>query len=180
MNESTRFKEWIIRAEFSRDTEHLELERFTRPLRVAGKNTPCDLNDLTIGQMVQLSECKNGKEMFYLTCEVLLSLTRKEVDECFAVDIVRFCGWVLSQVKIINTLFDSVKGKPSKEEELAGINELKFGVFGLIDWYALRMGITDHEEVTKVTWGRVYKCLEMDNKTKEFKERLAKIYKDEH
>ena len=77
MNESTRFKEWIVRAEFSRDTEHLELERFTRPLRVAGKNTPSDLNDLTIGQMVQLSECKNGKEMFYLTCEVLLSLTRK-------------------------------------------------------------------------------------------------------
>ena len=80
----------------------------------------------------------------------------------------------------INALFDSVKGKPTKEEEKAGIDKLKFGVFGLIDWYALRMGITDHEEVTKVPWGRGYKCLEMDNKRHEFDKRLAKIYEDEH
>ena len=80
----------------------------------------------------------------------------------------------------INKLFDSVKSKPTKEEERAGIENLKFGVFGLIDWYALRMGITDHEEVTKVTWGRVYKCLEMDNKKRDFEKRLAEVYRNEH
>lgn len=180
MNESTRFKEWIVRAEFSKDVEHLKLEEMTRPLKVAGAKTPNDLNEMTIGQMVQLSECKTSRDLFYITCKVLLNLDEKEVNNAFAVDVVRFCGWVLGQIKFINNLFDSVKSKPTAEEERAGINALSFGVFALIDWYALRMGIADHEEVTKITWSRVYKCLEMDYKKREFEKRLAKVYENEH
>ena len=180
MDTSTRFREWIVRAEFSRDTERLELEKLTRPLKVGKVRTPDNLDNMTIGQMVQLADCKNVRDMFYTVCRVLLGTNKEQVDDSWAVDVVRFCGWVAGRLQRINALFDSVKGKPTKEEEKAGIDKLKFGVFGLIDWYALRMGITDHEEVTKVTWGRVYKCLEMDNKRHEFDKRLAKIYEDEH
>ncbi|MCI6672417.1 MAG: hypothetical protein MSG77_07760 [Prevotella sp.] len=180
MDKGTKFKEWIIRAEFSHDTANIELEKLTRPLRVGSIRTPIDLNDMTIGQMVQLSECKNGREMFYIVCGVLLGMKQKQVDDCRAVDVVRFCGWVAGRLKQINALFDSVKSKPTTEEEKAGVSSLNFGVFGLIDWYALRMGITDHEEVTNVTWGRVYKCLEMDMKKREFDKRLAKVYEAEH
>ena len=104
----------------------------------------------------------------------------KKVDDCFAVEVVRFVGWVLGKVKTINELFDKAKSQPSDEEIRAGINQLNFGIFGLIDWYALRMGITDHEEVTKVPWGRVYKCLDMDKRTNDYRKKLQKVYEDEH
>lgn len=180
MDTSTKFKEWIVRAEFSRDAEYLELEKLTRPLIVGRVRTPESLEDMTIGQMVQLADCKGSRDMFYTACRVLLGMNKEQVDECWAVDVVRFCGWAAGRLERINALFDSVKNKPTKQEEKAGIDNLKFGVFGLIDWYALRMGITDHEEVTKITWGRVYKCLEMDMKKHEFDKRLAKVYEDEH
>ena len=180
MDASVKFKEWIVRAEHSRDTKQLELEKLTRPLKVGNVRTPESLEAMTIGQMVQLSDCKSGRDMFYNACRVLLGMDKECVDECWAVDVVRFCGWVAGRLQHINALFDSVKNKPTREEEKAGIDKLKFGVFGLIDWYALRMGIADHEEVTKVTWGRVYKCLEMDMERREFDKRLAKVYEDEH
>lgn len=180
MNKNITFSQWIIRAEFSNDIEHLPLESFTRPLRIGRISTPTSLDDMTIGQMVQMSSCKSGRDMFYTVCRVLLGMSAKQVDSSKAVDVVRFCGWVLGKVKVINDLFDSVKSKPTAEEERAGISKLAFGIFGLIDWYALRMGIADHEEVTNVTWVRVYKCLDMDNKKREFEKRLAKVYNDEH
>ena len=92
----------------------------------------------------------------------------------------RFVGWVVESVKKINDMFDRIKIKPSSEQQRAGIEDLNFGIFGLVDWYAKRMGITDHEDVMSVTWVRVYKCLEMDNKTSEFQKRLIKVYEDEH
>ena len=180
MDKSTRFREWIVLVEFSKDIETLEIEKLTRPLKVGKVETPANLEEMTIGQMVQLSECKGWREMFYTTCAVLLGMSKKDVDKCWAVDVVRFCGWVAGRVHKINALFDSVKSKPTVEEEKAGVDKLQFGVFGLIDWYALRMGITDHEEVVGVTWVRVYKCLEMDNKRREFEKRLSKVYEDEH
>lgn len=180
MDASIRFKEWIVRAEFSKDAESLKLEKFTCPRKVGKKIPPKNLDDMTIGQMVQMSNCMNGRDMFYIVCRVLLEMDKREVNECWAIDIVRFVGWVLGRVKVINDLFDSVKSKPTPEEERAGIGRLKFGIFGMVDWYATRMGITDHEEVMGVTWVRVYKCMEMDTKRMEFERRLAKIYQNEH
>ena len=69
---------------------------------------------------------------------------------------------------------------PTAEEIRAGINKMNFGVFGMIDWYARRMGITDHEEVMSVPWVRVYKCLDMDSQTNEYHKRLTKIRNDEY
>lgn len=165
---------------FSKDIEGLELEKCTRPLKVGKVPTPSNLDDMTIGQMVQMSDCKTGADLFYRVCEVMLGMNMEHVDNCLAVEVVRFVGWVLGRVKIINGLFDKAKSKPSDEELMAGINQLKFGIFGLIDWYALRMGITDHEEVMKVPWGRVYKCLDMDKRTNDYRKKLQKVYEDEH
>lgn len=179
MKKDITFKRWILRAEFSKDTESLQFEKMTNPLYVGKVKTPENLDDMTIGQMVQLGDCKGGREMFYTVCRVLLGMDKAHVDRCSAVEVVRFCGWVGGAVQRINALFDSVKTKPTAEEERAGISKLQFGVFGLIDWYAQRMGITDHEEVTTVTWGRVFQCLKMDNETKNFEKRLMKVYEDE-
>ena len=52
---------------------------------------------------------------------------------------------------------------------------MNFGLFGLLDYYAQRMGITDHEEVERVPWIRVYKCLDMDAERTRFERRLRNI-----
>ena len=180
MRGGEKFKHWVVVATFSKEAEKLRLEKCTRPLAVGGIPTPANLDDMTIGQMVQMSDCKTGAQLFYRVCKVLLGMEAEQVDDCLAVEVVRFVGWVLGRVEVINDLFDKAKSKPSDEEVRAGINLLKFGIFGLIDWYALRMGITDHEEVMSVPWGRVYKCLDIDTRTKDFKKKLQKVYEDEH
>ena len=67
----------------------------------------------------------------------------------------------------------------TSEQMRAGIDRLNFGVFGLIDWYARRMGITDHDEVLKVPVLRVYQCLKMDKEQQEYENRLAKVIRGE-
>ena len=180
MEKEITFREWAILSKFSSNTENLDMIGFTNPGKIGKFETPKDLNSMTIGQMVELSTCKNGIETFYKACEVLVKMSRKEVDESKATEVVRFVGWVVESVKKINDMFDRIKIKPSSEQQRAGIEDLNFGIFGLVDWYAKRMGITDHEDVMSVTWVRVYKCLEMDNKTSEFQKRLIKVYEDEH
>lgn len=178
MDIKTNFKTWLVLANHAQDLDGLHLETLTRPLKVGKHTTPENLNEMTMGQMIDLSELKTGSEMFYKVCEVLLGMPPKEVNKCAAVEVVRFVGWAAGTVKKINNLFDAVKNKPEKEEIQAGINKLSFGIFGLIDWYAQRMGITDHDEVLHVHWGRVYQCLKMDNETGQYRKRLDKIYTD--
>ena len=75
----------------------------------------------------------------------------------------------------INKLFASTSVPPTAEEQQAGADSLNFGPFGLLDYYALRMGITDHEAVEYVPWVRVYKCLDMDAMKMRYERRLRKI-----
>lgn len=180
MKKNVCFKRWLVVALVSSNIEELNLEKLERPDEVAGVATPENLNEMTVGQMLALSDLKDAGDMFYKVCEVLLGLDRKRTAKASAVQVVRFVGWVLGRVKEINRLFEKTKGNPSPEEIRAGIKNLNFGVFGMIDWYAKRMGITDHEEVMKVPWLRLYKCLDMDNQMNEYQKRLIKIQSDEY
>ena len=49
------------------------------------------------------------------------------------------------------------------DEIKAGFDKIDNGVFGLIDWYARRMGIHDHEEAQKTSWLIVYQCMKIDH-----------------
>lgn len=179
MKRKTKFREWFAIAIHSEDMKALKLEELTRPMKVAGRRTPENLNEMTVGQMAELSTLKDGAEMFYKVCGVLLGMTPKQVDSAKAVDVVRFVGWVLGQIKCINNLFDKAKLVPTQQERKAGIEHLNFGVFGMVDWYAKRMGISDHDKVMDVSWMRLYKCLDMDNKTTMFNRKLTKVYESE-
>lgn len=80
----------------------------------------------------------------------------------------------------ISKLFAKAKGTPTEREKKAGIDKLSFGLFGLLDWYALRMGITNHDDVLPVPWMRVYKCLDMDEKKALFNKKLQEVISDEY
>lgn len=180
MRKDVCFKDWLTIALMSDDVEALNLEGMSRPYEVAGVMTPENLNEMTVGQMLDLSGLNDARQMFYSVCGVLLGLERSQTANARAVEVVRFVGWVLGRVKEINRLFEKAKGKPTQEEIRAGIQKMDFGVFGMIDWYARRMGISDHEKVMSVPWLRLYKCLDMDNQTVEFNKRLQKVLSDEH
>ena len=68
-----------------------------------------------------------------------------------------------------------MQSKPTAKEKQAGVEKLQFGLFGILDWYAKRMGITDHDDVLTVPWLRIYKCMDMDNKVEQYQRRLNDI-----
>ena len=123
------------------------LEKLPKPATVGRVKTPATLNDLSMGELMQLQGIRTGK-------------------------------WVAREVERINKLFASASVPPTPEEKKAGYDRLNFGLFGLVDYYALRMGITDHEAVERVPWVRVYKCMDMDARRMVVERRLRKILMD--
>ena len=79
----------------------------------------------------------------------------------------------------MNKLFESLTPQATAKEKQAGIDTLHFGLFGMLDWYALRMGITNHDEVLQVPWMRIYTCMEMDNLRHAYERRYSKITSEE-
>lgn len=175
MNVKTKYRYWKTVAPCT----GFKLEAFTRPARVGKHDTPATLDDLTIGQLLSLSQ-QSGDSVVYMAAEYILQMTPKEVDNARAVDVVRFFGWVYGELQRMQKMFDALNDTPTAEEKRAGADSLNFGVFALVDWYALRMHITDHEEALKTPWGRVYKCLEMDTKKRRYEQKLMEIQNDEH
>lgn len=85
-------------------------------------------------------------------------------------------NFVKNEVNRVNSLFASIKPTHSSDEIAAGINDLNFGTFGVLDWYARRMGITNQDEVFSVPWIRIYTCMKNDNEKNEYESRLHKQY----
>ena len=173
MDRNTKFGYWIRVAPLT----GFKIGKFTRPSFVGDVQTPENLNGLTIGQLIDLSELGDNNESLYKIIETVLGMSRDSIDNARAVDVVRFVGWVSSEVEKINRIFGGVdKGiKPTQQEKQAGIDTLKFGLFGMLDWYAVRMGIDDQDKVLDVPWMRIYKCMDMDNKRRAYEIRLNKI-----
>lgn len=179
MNINTTFGYWAVVASLA----GWKLDRavqYTRPAYVGKKAVPENLNDLTIGQLMELSTLQDATACIYDICRIVLNMTAKEVNKARAFDVVRFVAFVTKEVERINKIFESTNTKPTPEEERAGIHSLKFGLFGMLDWYAQRMGITDHDAVAAVPWLRVYKCLDMDNKKQLYNKRLQEVYNNEY
>jgi hypothetical protein len=42
------------------------------------------------------------------------------------------------------------------------------------------MGVTNHDDVERVPWVRVYKCMQMDAETEAFNRRLNDVYRQEN
>ena len=171
MDKNTTFGYWLTIAQAAR----YEMKKHTRPMFVADRKTPETLNEITIGQLIELSEIGDTDESFYKITSIILGMTKEETNKARAVEVVRFVGWVVSEVERINKLFDKIQAKPTAKEQRAGVERLNFGLFGMIDWYARRMGIQNHDEVFNVPWARIYKCMDMDAKTRDYERRLQEI-----
>ena len=175
MDKNTTFKYWLAVA---RHTSY-KIGKQPRPAFVGGKRVPDNLNQLSIGQLIDLSQLSDSEESLYQIVTTVLGLSHKEVEQARAFDVVRFVGWVSGEVERINKIFESTNTKPTAREKKAGIEQLNFGLFGMIDWYAKRMGIQDHDQVLSTPWLRIYKCIDMDNKRNQYERRYQEIMNDE-
>lgn len=175
MDINTTFDYWLRVAPFA----GFKVGKFSRPEFVGSHQTPRNLNELTIGQLIDLSSLGDTNESMYKVVGAVLGLSHDEVAKSKAVEVVRFVGWVYSEVEKINKIFGSTNKKPTAIEKRAGIDSLKFGLFGMLDWYAVRMGIQDHDQVLKTPWLRIYKCMDMDNRKRAYEIRLRKLEAEE-
>lgn len=174
-------KDFLILSDVSSSQEEItsQMEKLPRPVKVGDVATPDTLNDLTFGQLIKLQSISTTMDVILLPCRELLGLTDEEIMMCDAEQVMGFSMWAAKQVEKINNLFASTSVPPTPEEARAGIEQMQFGMFGLIDYFATRMGITDHEQVESVPWVRIYKCLDIDAKRYVFQRRLRKILSEE-
>lgn len=170
-------KDFLIVGNIATNTVEIQkqIERLPKPYSVCQVVTPSTLNDLTMGELMELQEISTEKELLFVPCRILLGLNEPKVMEVDIEEVLGFVYWVAKEMERINKLFSSTSVPPTSEEKQAGSDLLNFGPFGLIDYYAQRMGITDHETVEHVPWIRVYKCLDMDAKKVRFERRLRNI-----
>lgn len=171
-------KEFLILIDVASNSAELleQIKALPKPSLIEGIPIPDNLNDLTIGQLMKLQSIDDISDCLFIPCHIILGFSHNRVEKCKAEEILALSAWVAKEVNRITKLFESTSIQPTQEEKRAGVDKLSFGLFGLIDYYAIRMGITDHEQVESVPWVRVYKCLDMDAEKIRYERRLRVIY----
>lgn len=154
----------------------MKLERLVKPTYLSGKRVPDSLNDITIGQLLMLQYMSTDADFMLKPASIIMDIQEEVLLKEQAEKVIGFSYWVAKEVERINELFKNTSISPTPEEKQAGVERLNFGSFGIIDWFAQRMGITDHSEVENVPWVRIYKCLDMDAKRFVYERRLREIY----
>lgn len=152
------------------------LSKSSKPDFICGKEVMANLNMITYGELDDLSRIGSNDDPGVKTLGILLDIDPVDVYQANVFDVFGFLNFVKEEVLRINTLFSNIKTTHTSEEIAAGIETLNFGTFGVVDWYARRMGITNHDEVYSIPWIRIYTCMKNDNEKSEYESRLHKQY----
>lgn len=164
-------------SEGTRKEQYEAMVSLPRPLSVCGRDVPKDLNLITYGQLDDLHDTPSGAEAIVNCCTVILGVEAQAVLLERADRVLWFASFCNREVERINKLFSAIRADYEPEERMAGIDKLRFGSFGVLDWYARRMGITDQNEVRGVPWVRIYQCMKNDNEQGRYEKRLREVYK---
>jgi hypothetical protein len=133
-----------------------------------------NLNSLTWAQLAKIQSCKTEEQLLAVTAKELLNLTEADLKNSTAFDVIAFILFIQSELERIIKLFDKIKHNPTSEEKQAGIENLNFGLFGTLDWWAKRMSIT-HEQAEQTPWIRIYTCMKNDNQTAIYQRKLTDV-----
>lgn len=152
-----------------------ELKEIKCPAQIGGRNAPQDLNDITLGQLIELEAIAAEKGVFAAIAKVLLGKDEAWAMKAPAMEMLGLRNMVVAEQDRIAALFASLTRDHTAAEIMAGVESLNFGMFGLADWYARRMGISDHDDAFNTPWIRVWQCRKNDIEESEYRERLQKI-----
>lgn len=156
------------------DDQIAALKEIATPARIGGKQAPQDLNDITLGQLVQLESIGAEKGVFCAISVVLLGKGEDWAMKAPAIEMLGLRNMVVSEQERIAGLFQSLSREPEAAEIMAGIDKMNFGMFGLADWYARRMGISNHDDAFNTPWVRIWQCRKNDIEENEYQKRLQK------
>lgn len=148
------------------------------PKKFNRRDVPDTLQMVTFGTLTQLQQAADSNDYLKTCCKLVSVLTgvdERVVASRRAYDVLGIVNMIQSEMERIGKLFQSLQGDHSSDEVAAGIERLEFGAFGIVDWYAQRMGIIDHEEVFATPWARIYQCMKIDHEQGEFEKRYRKI-----
>lgn len=157
------------------DIIRMDLESIPKPERFMKHKLPDDLNHLNMGELITLQSIRTTYDLLTVPAKVLFGADERQILNADAIQVLGLGIWVSKEIKRINKLFAKTNIPPTAEEEQAGAGRMNFGPFGMIDYFARRMGITDHETVERVPWVRVYKCMDMDAQVSRYQRRLRTI-----
>lgn len=160
------------------DDQIAALKAVPCPARIGRKEAPQDLNDLTLEQLVRLEDIGRNRGVFAAIAEVLLGKDEAWAMKAPALPMLGLRNMVVAEQDRIAGLFSSLSREHEAAEIMAGIEQLNFGMFGLADWYARRMGITDHDEAFATPWLRIWQCRKNDLEEAEYQKRLHKAQHD--
>ena len=142
------------------------------------KPVPKDLQLATFGMLTRLQTAPKDNDYLKTCCalvSVFTGMPSERVASRPAIEVLGIVNMLQREMERIGKLFQSLNSDKSAEEVNAGIERLNFGAFGIVDWYAKRMGIVDHEEVFAIPWARIYQCMKIDFEQGEFEKRYRKI-----
>lgn len=148
------------------------------PKKFNRRDVPDTLQMVTFGTLTQLQQAADSNDYLKTCCKLVSVLTgvdERVVASRRAYDVLGIVNMIKDEMERIGKLFQSLQGDHSSDEVAAGIERLEFGAFGIVDWYAQRMGIIDHEEVFATPWARIYQCMKIDHEQGEFEKRYRKI-----
>lgn len=151
------------------------LKEIKCPAQIGGRIAPQDLNDITLGQLIELEAIAAEKGVFVAIAKVLLGKDEAWAMKAPAMEMLGLRNMVVAEQDRIAALFASLTRDHTAAEIMAGVESLNFGMFGLADWYARRMGISDHDDAFNTPWIRVWQCRKNDIEESEYRERLQKI-----
>lgn len=136
---------------------------------------PQSLNDITLEDLCRLQDIAALRGVICAAGEVLLGLTPAEVLKAPLLPMLGLRNMVEKELARIAALFEGLTREFTAAEVMAGAEQLNFGMFGLADWYARRMGLGSHDEAFATPWIRVYQCRKNDLEMDEYQERLQRI-----
>lgn len=154
-----------------------------KPAYVFDKEVPDDLNMLEYGVYCDLCDALDNENHFEIVRNIVKVLfndvTDNQIDNESAYKLWGLANWAIKEIDRINKLFSSINVDYSDQEKRAGIDKLQFGTFGILDWYAKRMGIHDHNEVNSTKWVRIWQCMKNDSEESAYNRRLQKVYESD-
>lgn len=172
------FAEFVVLIPFmTTDTLPL-LALLSPPQKIGGRYVPSDLQMATFGQLVALQNAAKTNDYQKACCKLvgeLVGIPAERVTSLPARDVIGCVNMVKSEMERIGKLFQSLQPSNTADEKMAGIDRMNFGTFGVVDWYAKRMGIVNHDEVFATPWQRIYQCMKIDHEQNEFEKRYRKV-----
>ena len=149
-----------------------QLSTAGRPAFLLGKEVPENLNAITYGQLDDLARAAASDDPAAMCISIIMGIDIKDIHSLDVWEVFGFVNFCRKELERINALFESIKPNFTSKEIAAGVKSLKFGTFGVADWYARRMGIANQDEVFSVAWVRIYTCMKNDNMQNNYERRL--------